>query len=181
MRVSYTGHRPNKLGGYSWNTEKNIEVINLIRSSMLTLLNSLKENEILEVFTGGALGIDQMTFEVANELKEKGFNIKTTLCIPFRKQYIKWNKQDIERYKHQIGIADKVIYVDEINKYNPSRECIGDYKVWKLQKRNEYMVDNSDLVMAYWDGSSGGTKNCIQYAISLSIKVINILTGEIFD
>lgn len=181
MRVSFTGHRANKLGGYSWNTEKNIEIINLIRSSIITLLQNLKDDEKLEVITGGALGIDQMAFEVANELKEKGFNIETTLCVPFRKQYIKWNKEDIRRYKHHIGLADKIVYVDELKEYNPSRECIGDYKIWKFQKRNEYMVDHSDLVMAYWDGSEGGTKNCIKYAISSDVKVINILTGEIFD
>ena len=43
------------------------------------------------------------------------------------------------------------------------------------------MVDHSDLVLAYWDGSSGGTKNCIKYAIDSGVKVVNILTGELLE
>ena len=34
-----------------------------------------------------------------------------------------------------------------------------------MQKRNEYMVDKSDLVIAFWNGEeSGGTWNTINYA-----------------
>ena len=34
-----------------------------------------------------------------------------------------------------------------------------------MQKRNEYMVDNSDKVFAFWNGEEkGGTWNTIQYA-----------------
>lgn len=29
-----------------------------------------------------------------------------------------------------------------------------------MQKRNEYMVDLADKVVAVWDGSKGGTDNC---------------------
>ena len=34
-----------------------------------------------------------------------------------------------------------------------------------MQKRNEFMVDNSDLVVAVWNGTSGGTANCLAYMI----------------
>jgi uncharacterized phage-like protein YoqJ len=33
-----------------------------------------------------------------------------------------------------------------------------------LQKRNEWMVDHCDLLIAVWDGSEGGTANCVRYA-----------------
>ncbi|PAD70641.1 hypothetical protein CHH83_02225 [Bacillus sp. 7586-K] len=33
-----------------------------------------------------------------------------------------------------------------------------------MQKRNEWMVDNSDYVIAVWDGTKGGTGNCVKYA-----------------
>jgi len=182
MIINVTGHRPDKLkGGYSWETEENKELLENLKVSFLTILNSLKEDEPLEIMFGGALGIDQMSFEAAYKLKMEGYNIILTLCIPFRNQYIKWFKDSIKIYKHQLGVADNIIYVDELTKYNPSRDSIGDYKIWKLQKRNEYMVDHSDLVLAYWDGSSGGTKNCIKYAIDSGVKVVNILTGELLE
>lgn len=34
---------------------------------------------------------------------------------------------------------------------------------WLYQKRNEWMVDQGTHILAYWDGSSGGTKNCLDY------------------
>jgi uncharacterized phage-like protein YoqJ len=33
-----------------------------------------------------------------------------------------------------------------------------------MQKRNEWMVDHADAVIAVWDGSPSGTANCIGYA-----------------
>ena len=34
-----------------------------------------------------------------------------------------------------------------------------------MHKRNEYMVDNSDLVLAFWNGEeSGGTYYTLSYA-----------------
>jgi uncharacterized phage-like protein YoqJ len=51
--------------------------------------------------------------------------------------------------------------------------------VWAYQKRNEWMVDNSDILIAVWDGSTGGTKNCVDYALKHDHRIwlIDPLTG----
>jgi hypothetical protein len=36
------------------------------------------------------------------------------------------------------------------------------------------MVDNSDLLIAVWDGSSGGTSNCVSYATIKGKQIIRI-------
>jgi uncharacterized phage-like protein YoqJ len=33
-----------------------------------------------------------------------------------------------------------------------------------MQKRNEMMVDDCNLLLTLWDGSDGGTANCLGYA-----------------
>ena len=38
------------------------------------------------------------------------------------------------------------------------------YAAWKMQKRNEWMVDNSGAVIAVWDGTPSGTANTVKYA-----------------
>lgn len=38
------------------------------------------------------------------------------------------------------------------------------YEADVMQKRNEYMVDHSDIVLAVWNGKKSGTENCIKYA-----------------
>ena len=41
--------------------------------------------------------------------------------------------------------------------------------------RNKQIVDNADMVLAYWDGKSGGTKSGIRYAqkLDMDLWVIN--------
>ncbi len=41
--------------------------------------------------------------------------------------------------------------------------------------RNRTIVDNCDLVYAFWDGSSKGTKNTIDYAIKIE-KSVNVIS-----
>lgn len=43
-----------------------------------------------------------------------------------------------------------------------------------MQKRNEWMVDNCDILIAVWDKSPGGTKNCVDYAESKKKQIIYI-------
>lgn len=54
-----------------------------------------------------------------------------------------------------------------------------DYKPWLMKKRNEYMVDLADKVIAVWDGSKGGTYNCVKYAEKKGKEIVRILLEEI--
>jgi uncharacterized phage-like protein YoqJ len=70
-------------------------------------------------------------------------------------------------------------------KYYSELNGLGNYHPAKMQKRNEYMVDNSDFVIAVFDGEQkGGTFNCIKYALNqtnrnLQIHIINPNTLEV--
>ncbi len=54
----------------------------------------------------------------------------------------------------------------------------GSYAPWKMQTRNEWMIDQAlsekHLVLALWNGSPGGTANCVKYAIHQKAKMINV-------
>ncbi len=43
-----------------------------------------------------------------------------------------------------------------------------------MQVRNEYMVDRADLVLALWNGTPGGTGNCVRYARTRGVPVFVI-------
>ena len=45
-----------------------------------------------------------------------------------------------------------------------------------MQKRNKYMVDNSQYVIAVWDGSKSGTFNTLKYARKLKRNIMVIDT-----
>jgi uncharacterized phage-like protein YoqJ len=49
-----------------------------------------------------------------------------------------------------------------------------------MQKRNQYMVDRADAVLAIWNGTeSGGTWNTIRYALSVGRKLMYIRLDEL--
>jgi uncharacterized phage-like protein YoqJ len=43
-----------------------------------------------------------------------------------------------------------------------------------MQRRNRYMVDHASLLIAVFDGQSGGTQNTIQYAMERGLEIVDI-------
>ena len=170
MIVCFTGHRPSKLpGGYYYYCEENIQLGRELRREILELI----KNGANHFICGGALGVDQIAFMVLQKLKKQGHKITVEIAVPFRYQYIKWSEEQRKLYFQQIQQADKITYVDELDLYNlslPPRT----YNVQKLEMRNRYMVDNSDVVIAVWNGTPSGTKNCIDYAYK-NHKIVRII------
>lgn len=170
--ICITGHRPNKLGGYDWNSVKNIA----IRDYLYWLFEKeIIENNVIRFITGGAIGADQLAFSMLNKLQQRCFHqIELILAIPFEEQYVRWSVLDKFRHMEHKDLADEVIYVDELPKYAIKNAIISRYHPLKMQKRNQYMVDNSDKVIALWNGTKSGTANCINYAKSQQKEVFII-------
>lgn len=177
MKACFTGHRPNKLeGGYDYYSSPNIALGRQIRKVCIELI---EKHNVDTFICGGALGVDQMAFMVCNKLKEKYPNIKIVLAMPFEKQSANWINESKKLLEKHIELADEVVYVDELPKYTIKNLPIKEYNPAKMQKRNEYMVDNSDFVVAVWNGdTSGGTANCVRYAQSKNKEIIQIDTTK---
>ncbi|KAF6565348.1 DUF1273 family protein [Paenibacillus sp. EKM202P] len=162
--LSFTGHRPNKLGNcYSLTDKQSIYIKNKIEPVLIDLI----KNEGLERFiSGGAIGFDQIAFWTVQGLKKRYYpSIVNIVAVPFKNQPIKWLDKETQLwYKKMLDIADEVVYVDELPLYRVEEVPIGEYHVAKMQKRNEYMVDKSRIVVAAWDRTKGGTGNCCRYA-----------------
>lgn len=167
----FTGHRPDKLGGYNWNSLKNKDIMNELHKTITEVIYKYRqsgETEFKFIF-GGALGIDQMAFYIVNEIKNSlnessGYTIITEIAVPFEEQDVKWFEQDRKRWKEQLKQADSIVIVDTLDEYLIDGYTEGKYYPAKMQKRNEYMVNESIAVIAVWDGTSGGTANCVKYA-----------------
>lgn len=146
--VAGTGHRPSKLGGYSKQVREGL--IELAESQLLLI-----EPDI--VISGGALGWDQALAEAAYVL-----DIPYHMYLPFEGFNYKWPKESRRVFADICHYAAYVTYVSEPG-YHPA----------KLQIRNEIMVDSADMMLALWDGSTGGTANCIKYAEKKGVPVHN--------
>ena len=157
MKISVTGHRPNKMYGYDIYNKKWTELKEKFKSLLI-------ENNCDEAITGMALGVDTVFALAVLELKEEGYDIKLHCAIPCKNHSCKWIKESVDLYNDILSKADTVKLVSD-----------EEYKPWLMQKRNEYMVDLADKVIAVWDGSNGGTGNCVRYAEKCGKEIIRIL------
>jgi len=149
--IAGTGHRPDKLGGYK-------DVI--FRKTYQLAFDSLNEwkSNIDVVISGGALGWDTALALAAIDL-----DIKLICALPFKGQESRWPRASQEKYNEILNKSDEIVYV-----------CEDGYAPWKMQVRNEWMVNHCDIVLALWNGSPGGTGNCIKYAKKVNKPIKNV-------
>ena len=95
-----------------------------------------------------ALGWDQALARATLELK-----IPFHAYIPFSGQETAWPSTSQNAYHALLDCASDLMIC------SPSG-----YSAQKMQIRNQRMVDDCTDILALWDGSSGGTANCIAYA-----------------
>lgn len=159
--ICVTGHRPNKLYGYNLIDKRYLELKELFKKF-------LKEQNCKEAITGMALGVDTIFALAVIELKEEGFDISLHCAVPCFNHTSAWfNKEDIKRYNDILEKADIKKIVTE-----------APYAPYVMQKRNEYMVNNADMVLSVHDGSKGGTYNCVLYAKKKEKSIYNISPNE---
>ena len=151
MIVAFTGHRPDKLGGYKLPNDTYIKVCQKIDEA----LTELKPEKVI---TGMALGVDQWAAAVAYRKK-----IPFLAASPFENQECKWPEASQKAYRLLRRLAAEEVIV-----------CPGGYEASKMQTRNEWMVDHCDLLIAVWNGTKGGTANCVQYAQSVARQILFI-------
>ncbi len=153
MIVAVTGHRPEKLGGYD----------NKVRLALGGLATEwLCRNIPDKVITGMALGWDQAVAEACIAL-----DIPFIAAVPCAGQASRWPAEAQNRYRELLSRADEIEIVTE-------GELFGRQVDQAMQRRNEWMVDRADHVVALWDGSWGGTFNCVTYARKRGVAVENL-------
>ena len=161
ISVAFTGYRPQKLPfGDNWDHPD----AKKLRAVLYNEYDRLIRKGFRFFLTGGALGSDMMTAEVILELKKKysKLPIYHELCLPCYGHSSKWECRDIERLE-RIKKQSVVTYVTD-----------GPYCSGCMQKRNEYMVDTSAVLVAVYDGQNGGTRNTVEYAKSRRKKTVII-------
>lgn len=151
-RCCFTGHRPEKLNQpeaevIAW---LEIEIRKAIADGFVTFIS------------GMARGVDIWAAEIVLRLRDEGFPIHLICASPFEGFERSWEESWKQRYADVMRKADLVKYICK----SYSRVC--------FQIRNEWMVDRSARVNAVFNGSPGGTKNTVRYALSHGIEIRRI-------
>ena len=147
---AFTGHRPQSLPfGFDESDKRCTSLKSVMRDQIVALI----ENEdVTHFITGMALGVDMYAAEIVLDLKSKYPHITLESAIPCETQAIKWSVASRERYYNIAAKCDKETMLQR--EYTP--DC--------MDKRNRYMVDHADYILAVWNGCPSGTGNTVRYA-----------------
>ena len=141
---AFTGHRPQNLPfGFNEEDERCIDLKKNLREQIINLI----ENEgVTHFISGMAIGVDMYAAEIVLGLKASYPGITLESAIPCESQAAKWSEALRDRY------FDKETLIQ--THYSP--DC--------MDKRNRYMVNQADVLIAVWDGSPSGTGKTVRYA-----------------
>lgn len=149
MILAGTGHRPQSLGGFDADVEQ--RMYKLAHKLLRQLDNPV-------IISGMALGWDQ---ELCSAALALGY--ETWAYVPFIGQESRWTESKQDFYHHLLSKCSKVVVCSH-----------GTYGAWKMEVRNQKMVDDATQVLALWNGSPGGTGNCVAYANKVGKPVLNL-------
>lgn len=108
---------------------------------------------------GMAIGFDSVCFSVLEKIREKN-DIKIVACVPCRDQSEFFNKKQKIEYERMLKAADDIIYLSD----SYSEGC--------MQRRNEFMVDNSKRLICYLKSPYGGTYSTVKYAVEKEREIV---------
>lgn len=114
-------------------------------------------------YCGMAMGFDLLAAEVALSLQSELNELQVIAVVPFRGQSDRWSKEAQAKYNGILRIVDDVVVLSE-RYYNG---C--------LLRRNDYMVNRSSRLIAYFDGNpKGGTFYTIREAKIHGLDIVNL-------
>lgn len=159
ISCSFTGHRPTKL---PWGSNEGDTRCIAVKEELAARLEGIYEAGYRHFICGMAIGCDMYFAEAVLNLQKQHPDVTLEAAIPCGTQPDRWTRAQRERYNLLLDQCSKVNVLQI--EYSP--QC--------MMRRNEYMVDNSSLLLACFDGRPGGTMSTILYAQRQGLNVITI-------
>jgi uncharacterized phage-like protein YoqJ len=182
--VCFTGHRPDKVGGYNEDNDTAIWV----KAALSRMIRGAISKGTTTFISGMALGVDTWAAEAVLYERINAPQIRLIAAVPFARQGSRWRTPALGRWMSILEQSNLVYNEGKVTTVDTIRHLLGvadNYSTKEvsslLNRRNEFMVSQSLGVIAIWDGSSGGTGNCVEYALRKRRPVcqINPITREI--
>ncbi len=156
---SFTGHRASKL---PWqNDESDIRCI-VLKEKIADAVEAIYRSGIRHFICGMANGCDMYFCEAIIKLRASHDDITLEAAIPWEGQSDGWSDDLKKRYFKLVEDCDYYTLVQ--SNYTP--DC--------FMRRNRYMVDNSSVIIAAYNGSPGGTMKTMLYAIRQGIEIVEL-------
>lgn len=155
LTVALTGHRPGELGGYNLQSPINKRITSILTNTLVELLEE-DDDRIIQCVSGMALGADTLWALTVLDVRESyPGRILLHCAVPHYEHGSNWPDASQKTHLDILNQSDEQIVIIKDTYSNAP---------YALQKRNEYMVNMADVLIAVYTGVRGGTKNCIDYA-----------------
>lgn len=125
-----------------------------------TILDNIKPGEPTTFYCGGYGDFDSLCAKVCRKLK----SLLPDSEIVFVTPYITPSQQERLKYLLDTNLYDSTLY--------PPLENV--IPRFAITKRNEWMMDQADLIIAYVNRSFGGAFKTLEYARKRKKRIINL-------
>ena len=155
----FTGHRPEKL---PWGSDETDPRCAALKQKIRDAVESAYDGGMRHFICGMARGCDFHFAEAVLTLRREKGDVTLEAAIPCAAQSGGWPEADQVRWRSLLAQCDLETLVQE----QYTRGC--------MLRRNRYMVDHSALLIAVYDGVSGGTRHTLEYAIRQKVPFLDI-------
>ena len=155
----FTGHRPGKL---PWRYDERDPRCGALKVRIADAVEAAYQEGFRHFLCGMAQGCDLYFCECVLRLREAHPDVTVEAAIPCPSQADGWPPDQRRRYERLVSACDFETLVSE--RYTST--C--------MQRRDRYMVDHASLLIAAFDGSPGGTRYTVEYAMRRGLEVVDL-------
>lgn len=119
--------------------------------------------------SGMAEGFDLSAAEAVIDLKERLTELRLEAIVPYPAFKERMGLCDQSRYERIVRLAESVHYAAD------------EYFEGVYRLRNDLLVEDADVVVAWWNGRRSGTQYTVQQARRRAAHIINIYHSEQLD
>lgn len=155
----FTGHRPSKL---PWRHNEQDPRCLRLKARIADAVEAAYGEGYRHFLCGMARGCDLYFCEVVLAFRETHPDVTVEAAIPCPTQADSWPEDERRRYQKLVSACNYETMVST----SYSSSC--------MQRRDRYMVDHASLLIAAFDGSAGGTRYTVEYAMKRRIAVLDV-------
>ena len=142
------------------------EVLEGIRALLDRAVRYAYDNGCRVFYNGGAIGFDIEAAERVLALRREHGDARLVLLLPCKNQDAKWTDEQKRRYARVLRAADEVRYIREI------------YTDGCMRERNEALVREADMLIAYLSHFRSGAAQTVAMAKRKGIPVYNLYNKQ---
>ena len=159
MTVCFSGYRPEKL---PWGYDECDPRCAQLKQRLRRAVCAACDDGFRHFICGMARGVDTYCAEIVLALRPQYPDLTLEAAIPCPTQADAWPEAERDRYRELVARCDMETMVSDT------------YSSTCMQRRDRYMVDHAMLLIAAFDGTAGGTRYTVEYALRRGIEIFDV-------